>query len=397
MLTGRNLVVGVCGGIAAYKAVEAVSRLKKLGAEIDVIMTENAARFVTPLTFRSITHRPVITDMFAEPNNWDIQHITLAKKADLIIVAPATANIIGKAANGIADDMLSTTLMATRGLVLFVPAMNNNMYENPIVQQNIKKLTELGYHFMEPEIGMLAEGTSGKGRLPEPSDIVAEACKLLSRKKDFEGRQVLVTAGPTREPIDPVRYISNRSSGKMGYAIAQAAAERGASVKLVSGPVQIPKPLNVEITDVMTAENMYNAVMKLYSQADIVIMVAAVADYKCAEVSDLKIKKKEEEMQLTLDKNRDILKELGKVKGDRILVGACAETDHLLENAEKKIASKNLDMIIANDVTMEGAGFETDTNIIKLVYKDGHIVDLPKMSKYDAAHKILDEICKLIR
>lgn len=394
MLTGRKIVVGVCGGIAAYKAVEVVSRLKKLGAEVDVIMTENAARFVTPLTFRSITHRPVITDMFAEPDNWEIQHISLAKKADLMIIVPATANIIGKAANGIADDMLSTTLMAARCPMLFVPAMNNNMYDNPVVQQNINKLAGFGYHFMEPDTGMLAEGTSGKGRLPEPADIVAEACRLLSMNKDMEGRRVLVTAGPTREPIDPVRYISNRSSGKMGYAVAQAAADRGASVKLVSGPVQIPKPLNVEITDVITAENMYNAVMDLYKDVDIVIMVAAVADYRCSEVSSLKIKKNDEEMLLKLEKNRDILRELGKVKGSRILVGACAETDHLLENAEKKIAAKNLDMIIANDVTMEGAGFETDTNIIKLVYKDGHIVDLPKMSKYDAAHKILDEINK---
>ena len=392
MLKGKTVVVGVCGGIAAYKVVDVVSRLKKQGAEVETIMTENAAKFVTPLTFQSISHRPVITDMFEEPEYWDIQHIALAKKADIMVIAPATANIIGKIANGIADDMLSTTVMATKAPVLFVPAMNSNMYENPIVQKNIKVLKEQGYMFMEPDTGMLAEGTSGKGRLPEPPDIVREILRILTVKKDMEGLKVLITAGPTREPIDPVRYISNRSSGKMGYAVAQAAADRGAFVRLVSGPVSISSPCNVDTVNVITAAQMYAEVMKCYTDFDIIIMVAAVADYKCAEISDIKIKKKDEEMFLKLEKNPDILKELGGVKGKRLLIGTCAETNDLVENAKAKLLAKNLDMIVANDVTMEGAVFETETNIIKIIKRNGKIRELPIMSKLDCAHEILNEI-----
>lgn len=395
MLKGKTVVVGVCGGIAAYKVVDVVSRLKKLEADVDVIMTAHAQKFVTPLTFRSISHRPVITDMFEEPEQWDIQHISLAKKADLLVIAPATANVIGKVAAGIADDMLTTTIMATKAPVLFVPAMNHNMYENPVTQENIRKLAALGYHFLEPDTGRMAEGTSGKGRLPEPPKIVEEVCRLLTPRNDLQGMRVLVTAGPTREPIDPVRYITNRSSGKMGYAVAQAAADRGAWVTLVSGPVHIVKPHSVNTVDVTTAEEMHKAVMEHYPDSDVIIMVAAVADYKSAEVSEIKMKKKDEDLVLKLSKTTDILKELGKVKGHRFLVGACAETNDLLENALSKIRSKNLDMIIANDVTLEGAGFEVDTNIIKLVRKDGSVRDLPKMSKRDAAHHILDEIVSL--
>lgn len=392
MLKGKTAVVGVCGGIAAYKVVEVVSRLIKLGAEVEVIMTENAARFVAPLTFQSISHRPVITDMFAEPEYWDIQHISLAKKADIMVIAPATANIIGKIAGGIADDMLSTTVTATKAPVLFVPAMNSSMYENPIVQKNIKELKALGYLFMEPDTGRLAEGTSGKGRLPEPPQIADEICRILTVEKDMEGLKVLVTAGPTREPIDPVRYISNRSSGKMGYAVAQAAADRGACVKLVSGPVSISSPYNVETINVLTAAEMHAEVMKSYRDFDIIIMVAAVADYKSAEISDIKIKKKDGEMHLRLEKNPDILRELGEIKGNRLLIGTCAETNDLLENANKKLQEKNLDMIVANDVTMEGAGFETETNIIKIIKRDGKIRELPIMSKLACAHEILNEI-----
>ncbi len=392
MLKGKTVVIGVCGGIAAYKAVEVVSRLKKQGAEVETIMTENAAKFVTPLTFQSISHRPVITDMFEEPEYWDIQHISLAKKADMMVVAPATANIIGKIANGIADDMLSTTIMATKAPVLFVPAMNSNMYENPVVQKNIKALTALGYLFMEPDTGRLAEGTSGKGRLPEPPDIVNEVTRILTVKKDMEGLKVLITAGPTREAIDPVRYISNRSSGKMGYAVAQAAADRGAGVKLISGPVSISVPRNVDIVNVLSAVEMHAEVMKSYPDFDIIIMVAAVADYRCADISGIKIKKKDDEMVLKLEKNPDILKELGGVKGKRLLVGTCAETNDLLENAKAKLNAKNLDMIVANDVTMEGAGFDTETNIIKLLRRDGKIRELPMMSKLACAHEILNEI-----
>ena len=391
-MTGKSVVVGVCGGIAAYKVVEVVSRLKKLGADVDVIMTANAQKFVTPLTFRSLSHRPVVTDMFDEPEYWDIKHISLAKKADLFIIAPATANIIGKLASGIADDMLSTTVIATKAPVLIVPAMNHDMYSNAVVQQNIDKLKESGYIFMEPDTGVMAEGSSGKGRLPEPAAIVDMAMGLLKPDRDLSGLKLLVTAGPTRENIDPVRYISNYSSGKMGYAVAQAAADRGAEVVLVSGPVSVEAPKGVTLVAVNTAVEMRDAVMKEFSGCGAVVMAAAVADYRAAEIADLKIKKNDDEFVIRLEKNPDILKELGSIKGDRILAGFCAETDHLVENALKKVNAKNLDMIVANDVTMEGAGFGTDTNIIKIIKKDGSILDLPLMSKLAAAHRVLDEI-----
>ncbi len=397
-LKGKNVVVGVCGGIAAYKVVEVVSRLKKLGADVDVIMTANAQKFVTPLTFRSLSHRPVVTDMFEEPAQWDIRHVSLAQKADLFLIAPATANIIGKLASGIADDMLSTTIMATKVPVLIVPAMNFNMYANPIVQENIEKLKKLGYRFMEPGTGPMAEeGLSGKGRLPEPAAIVEEAVSILKPNRDLEGVRILITAGPTREAIDPVRYISNHSSGKMGYAVAKAAVERGAEVVLVSGPVSLEQPDGVKFVPVISAEDMYHAVMERFEICDAVIGAAAVADYRAAEISKLKLKKNDDDMTLRLEKNTDIMKELGKIKGGRILAGFCAETDHLLENAAKKIKTKNLDLIVANDVTMEGAGFGTDTNIIKIMRRDGSVEDLPLMSKLSAAHRILDEIAALVR
>lgn len=392
LLKERSIVVGVCGGIAAYKVVDLVSRLKKQGAEIDVIMTKHAQEFVTPLTFRSLTHRPVVTDMFDEPEYWDIKHISLAQKADLFVIAPATANIIGKLAAGIADDMLTTTVLATKAPVLIVPAMNYNMYANAVVQENIDKLKTRGYIFMEPDTGVMAEGSSGKGRLPEPPVIAERVIDILCPKRDLQGLKLLVTAGPTREPIDPVRYITNHSSGKMGYAVAEAAVSRGARVKLVSGPVSIEKPAGVEVININTAEEMHQAVIDNYKDCDIVIMAAAVADYRPAKVSDKKIKKTDDDLVLRLERNTDILKELGSIKGGRILVGFCAETNDLMENAKKKIISKNLDIIVANDVTMKGAGFGTDTNIIKIVKKDGSVADLPLMSKLSAAHRILDEI-----
>ena len=397
LLNGKSVVFGVCGGIAAYKIVDVVSKLGKLGAEVDVIMTKSATKFVAPLTFRSITHRPVITEMFDEPSEWDIKHISLANKADIIVVAPATANIIGKVAAGIADDVLTTTIIASKAQVLFVPAMNFNMYANTTVQQNIRKLQSAGYLFMEPDTGPMAEaGLYGKGRLPEPIKIVDEISKILSVKDDLKDVKILVTAGPTREAIDPVRYISNRSSGKMGYSFAKAAAERGAYVCLISGPVALKSPDNVETINVITAEEMYKATMKLYNDFDVIVMLAAVADYKCAVISDIKLKKNDEDLSLRLEKTVDILKELGKKKNKKILIGACAETNDLLKNALKKIKSKNLDMIIANDVTIEGAGFEVDTNIIKLVKKSGDVVDIPLMSKFEAANKILDEITLML-
>ena len=395
MLEGKTVVVGVCGGIAAYKVVEVVSRLKKLQADVNVIMTESAAKFVTPLTFRSISQNPVITDMFDEPVKWDIQHISLATKADVIVVAPATANIIGKVANGIADDMLSTTIMASKAPVVFVPAMNTNMYENPIVQENIKKLSEHGYIFLEPETGLMACGTTGSGRLPEPSAIVESVGEIVCAKCDLKDLKILITAGPTQESIDPVRYISNHSSGKMGYAVAAQASKRGAQVKVISGPVNIKTPCGVEVVGVKTADEMFNEVIKSYEDFNVLIMVAAVADYKCADISEKKIKKRDEKLTIELVKNPDIAKELGRVKGNRILVGFSAETNDLINNACEKLSAKNLDLIVANDVTQEGAGFGTDTNIIKIIKRDGDINDFPIMRKAEVGDKILDEVLKL--
>ncbi|PQQ68019.1 bifunctional phosphopantothenoylcysteine decarboxylase/phosphopantothenate--cysteine ligase CoaBC [Acetivibrio saccincola] len=405
MLKGKTAVVGVCGGIAAYKAVEVVSRLKKLGLDVNVIMTKNAAEFVDSLTFRSISNNPVTIGMFDEPQYWDIGHISLANKADFIVVVPATANIIGKVAGGIADDMLSTTIMATRAPVIFVPAMNHNMYENPIVQSNIEKLKNLGYVFMEPASGLMACGTKGKGRLPEPSDIVKfivdffesenagiNELKNTNVKKDLKDLSILVTAGPTREAIDPVRYITNRSSGKMGYAIAECALKRGAKVKIVSGPVNIPVPSGAEVENVISAREMYQKVMESYKDYDVLVMVAAVADYRCEEISQKKIKKSQEEMTIKLVKNPDIAKELGKVKDNRILVGFSAETENVEKNALEKLQSKNMDMIVANDVTQEGAGFSTDTNIVKIIKGKEYIKSFPIMDKTKVADVILDEI-----
>ncbi|MCX7923221.1 MAG: bifunctional phosphopantothenoylcysteine decarboxylase/phosphopantothenate--cysteine ligase CoaBC [Clostridia bacterium] len=393
MLTGKTIIVGVCGGIAAYKVVEVVSSLRKLNAEVHVIMTENAAEFVTPLTFQSISHNPVTVNMFAEPVYWDIKHISLAEKADMVMIAPATANIIGKVAGGIADDMLSTTIMATKAPVIFVPAMNTNMYENVIVQNNISKLKDMGYTFLEPDSGLMACGTTGKGRLPQPQSIVESIKSYFSRRMDMEGYRVLITAGPTREAIDPVRYISNHSSGKMGYAIAEAAAARGAQVKVISGPVHIQKPHTAVIEDVTTADEMLEAALNSYNDFDIIIMSAAVADYKCASIADKKIKKTDETLSIELVKNPDIAKELGKIKKQgKVHVGFSAETNELVTNAKAKLKSKNFDMIVANDVTMEGAGFGVDTNIVKLIGKDGSILELPLMKKIEVAHKILDQI-----
>ncbi|KPU43981.1 coenzyme A biosynthesis bifunctional protein CoaBC [Oxobacter pfennigii] len=390
MLSGKNIVLGVSGGIAAYKALDIVSKLKKLNANVDVIMTSSAAEFIKPLSFQALSQNPVIIDMFEEPKQWEIQHISLAKKADIFVIAPATANIIGKVANGIADDMLSTTVMATKAPVLLAPAMNTNMYESPIVKDNIHKLKKYGYLFIEPASGRLACGDVGKGKLPDVSDIVDEISLILYSNKDYNGKTVLVTAGPTQEEIDPVRYISNHSSGKMGYAIAEAARNRGAEVILVTGPVALIPPRYVQIINVTSNADMYNAVMDVYDRCDIIIKAAAVADYKPAEAFKHKIKKTDEDLNLSLKKNIDILKELGKIKGSKILVGFAAETDDLINNAKTKIEKKNLDMIVANDVTVEGSGFKADENLASIIKRDGEILSLNKMSKSELAHKILD-------
>jgi len=392
MLRGKNIVVGVAGGIAVYKVVDIVSRLKKQGANVYVVMTHAAANFVTPLTFREISGHPVVVDMWAETTNWHVEHITLATVADLFLLAPATGNIIGKIANGIADDMLSTTIMATNAPVILAPAMNTNMYLNPIVQGNILKLTQLGYHFIEPGCGVLACGTEGVGRLPEPEVIIGKVINILTGNNDFAGKKILVTAGGTQEAIDPVRYIGNRSSGKMGYALASVAAARGAEVILVSGPTHLLPPAGVVVKYVESASQMRDAVLTQFSNSDIVIKAAAVADYRPQTKSADKIKKSSATLNLILEKTSDILFELGQLKKHQILVGFAAETQQLLSHAQEKLARKNLDMIVANDITVPGAGFNVDTNIVKLLYRDGHIDELPKMPKEQLAGIILDKI-----
>lgn len=392
MLKGKNIVVGVAGGIAAYKIVDLVSQLKKQGANIYVIMTQSAANFVTPLTFREISGQPVVVDMWAEATNWNVEHIALASRADLFILAPATGNMIGKIANGIADDMLTTTVMATTASVLFVPAMNTNMYLNPIVQKNISSLTELGYHFMIPESGMLACGVEGIGRLPDSKVILEKVHQLIVAQNDFAGKKVLITAGGTKEAIDPVRYIGNRSSGKMGYALASAAAARGATVTLISGPTNLKAACGIKVEYVESASDMRAAVLAHYNESDIVIKAAAVADYRPQSTAEHKIKKTGDTLQLVLERNPDILLELGQLKKQQMLIGFAAETQQLVLHAQEKLAKKNLDMIIANDVSVPGVGFNADHNIAKVLYRDGRIEELSKMSKEHMANIILDKI-----
>jgi phosphopantothenoylcysteine decarboxylase/phosphopantothenate--cysteine ligase len=395
MLNGKKVVIGVTGGIAAYKAVEIVSRLKKAGAIVHVIMTKAATNFVTPLTFREISGHPVTVDMWSEPRNYNIEHIALATMADLFLLAPATANIIGKIANGIADDMLSTTVMATTAPVIIAPAMNTNMYLNSIVQQNLTKLTQLGYQIIDPDSGMLACGVEGPGRLPDPEVIVRQVITFFHTNQSLAGKKVLITAGGTYEPIDPVRYIGNRSSGKMGYALARVAAARGANVILVSGPTNLPQPAGVTVRQIETAQQMHAAVLAEYSNSDIVIKAAAVADYRLQSPAVNKIKKTDNTLTLILEKTPDILRELGELKQHQILVGFAAETQELLAHATEKLIKKNLDMIVANDVTLPGAGFNANTNIVKIIYRDGALEELPKMSKESLAQIILDKIILL--
>jgi phosphopantothenoylcysteine decarboxylase/phosphopantothenate--cysteine ligase len=395
MLKDKTIVLGVCGGIAVYKSVELLRLLVKAGASVHVIMTKSACEFVTPLTFQTLSGHPVHTELFNLLQEMEIGHITLADRADLFIVAPATANLVGKLAGGIADDLLTTTLMATKAPVLLVPAMNVNMYDNRIYQRNEKILCEAGYHLLEPDCGYLACGWEGKGKMPAPATIVEHATVLLAAK-DLVGETILVTAGPTREAIDPVRYISNHSSGKMGYAIARAAQQRGARVVLISGPVAIPAPVGVELINVVTAEEMRQAVVAHLQAATIVIKAAAVADYRPAEVSGTKIKKSSDDlMTLPLIKNADILAEIGAQKEGRVVVGFAAETTDLLENARKKLFSKNLDLIVANDITEAGAGFDVETNRVRFLLPDGEVENLPLLNKSEVAGRLLDRIARL--
>ncbi|WP_313017237.1 bifunctional phosphopantothenoylcysteine decarboxylase/phosphopantothenate--cysteine ligase CoaBC [Acetoanaerobium noterae] len=389
----KTVVLGVSGGIAAYKACDVVSRLRKQNIQVNVIMTKHATEFVSALTFQSISQNPVAVEMFEPVTNWDIEHISLAKKADIFLIAPATANVIGKIANGIADDMLSTTVMATKAPVVIAPAMNTNMYENPVTQANIQKLKDLGYIFIEPGYGRLACGDLGPGKLAEPDLIVENIKFLLNKTDELKGKNVLVTAGPTQEAIDPVRYITNKSTGKMGYALAYQAALMGAKVTLVTGPTNIEIPFGIsEVIKIKSAGQMYEAVTSRFDEMDIVIKSAAVADYKPKNISDSKIKKSDSDLVLELDRNKDILFELGKLKTKQVLVGFAAETDDLIANAQKKLAKKNLDFIVANDLKQEGAGFAGDTNIAKLLFADGNIVELPIMTKNQLSKEIYDKI-----
>ena len=388
----KCVVVGVSGGVAVYKALDVISRLRKKDVEIHVIMTKSATEFVTPLSFQSLSQNMVIIDMFAEPKAWEIQHISLAKKADLMLIVPATANIIGKVANGIADDMLSTTIMATKAPVIFCPAMNTNMYENPIVQRNINLLKEFGYEFIEPASGRLACGDEGKGKLQDTEIIAEETLRRLHSTKDLLGKKVVVTAGPTMVPIDPVRILTNRSSGKMGYSIAEEARDRGAEVVLISGPTSLIKPNGIKVIDIKTNEDMFNAIKNEFKDADIVIKSAAVADYKAKNYSNEKIKKTGDDLNLIFERDRDILKTLGDMKENQILVGFAAESSNLKENAKGKLERKNLDYIVANDISNQETGFASDENKVTIISKSGEEVSLEKMSKREVAKNIFDII-----
>lgn len=392
MFKGKCVVVGVTGGIAVYKSLDVISALRKKGIEVRVIMTDSATQFVNPLTFQSMSQNMVITNMFAEPKAWEIQHISLAQKADLMLICPATANIIGKVANGIADDMLSTTIMATRAKVLFAPAMNTNMYTNPIVQNNIKKLKEYGYDFINPASGRLACGDVGEGKLEKPEVIVDRVLKELYPIKDLVGKNVLVTAGPTKAHIDPVRYVTNRSTGKMGHQIAIEARDRGANVTLVTGASTFDKINGITTIKVDTNKEMKEAVLDRFDSQDIVIKSAAVSDYKPLEYSEKKIKKTGDSLNIEFIKDFDILNELGKRKKNQILVGFAAESNDLKENAKGKLERKNLDFIVGNNIVSSDSGFGSDNNRVIIFSKDGEEVSLDIMSKRNVAKNLFDLI-----
>lgn len=390
----KRILLGVTGGIAAYKAIEVANRIKKLGGLVDVILTKGAANFVTPLTFGEVLGREVYTSLWDEKS--EPIHIRLAESADLAIVAPATANFIAKFSLGLADDLLTTALLAVKCPIMLSPAMNTNMLENCATQKNLNDLKKRGIFIMPPAEGLLACGAVGAGRLPEPSDIVDFAKSILSRKNSLNGKKIVVTAAGTIAPIDPVRFIGNRSTGKMGFAIAKEAAKRGANVVLITGVTHLENPSNIKTIRVETTEEMREAVLAEYDNADAVIKSAAVADYRLKEVSEEKIKKSDGEFVLKLVRNPDILRELGEKKKNQILVGFAAETSNLLEYANKKLIEKNLDFIVANNIKEKGAGFGTDTNIAKLVFKDGRVLDAPIMQKEELANIILDEVEKLL-
>lgn len=397
MLKGREIVLGVTGGIAVYKAAEFLRLLVKREASVHVVMTRNAQEFITPLTFQTLSGKPVVTDPFALIQDEKVAHVALADLAELIVILPATANILGKIAAGIADDFLSTLVMATRAPVLLAPSMNVNMWENPAVKKNVEILIQRGFQFIEPGEGELACGWYGKGRLAELEDVI-EKIEELFTEKDFLGERFLVTAGPTQEPIDPVRFLTNRSSGKMGYALALMAKRRGGEVLLISGPTSLPPPRpDIRIVSVRTAEEMREAVRGHLAWSTVVIKAAAVSDYRPKTTLNRKLKKGEGELSLQLEQTADILAEVGRNKGDRLVVGFAAETDDLVVNARKKLTEKNLDLIVANDVSRSDAGFEVETNLVKLLFPSGEIREFPLASKEEVASLILNEVSILLR
>lgn len=392
MLQGKTVVLGVTGSIAAYKIANLASMLVKLHADVNVVMTKNAANFINPITFETLTNNKCLVDTFDRNFQYNVEHVALAKRADLYMVAPASANVIGKIANGIADDMLTTTIMACKAPKFIVPAMNTNMFENPIVQDNIAKLKQYGYEIISPATGYLACGDTGAGKLPSEEVLLSYIIKELHYEKDLKGKKVLVTAGPTIEAIDPVRFISNHSTGKMGYAIAKCAMERGADVTLVTGETSIPKPPFVNVIPVISAKDMFEAVKVHYEEADFIVKAAAVADYTPETVANDKIKKKEGNMGISLVRTTDILKYLGEHKNpNQVICGFAMETKDLLENAVKKLKNKNADMIVANNLKVAGAGFGTDTNVVTFIKKN-ETKELPLLSKEDVAKAILDEM-----
>lgn len=395
----KNIVVGVSGGIAAYKACDVVSKLKKQGFKIDVIMTKNAQEFVSPLTFQTLSNQKVVTDMFETPSDWNVEHIELAKKADVFVIVPATANIIGKIANGIADDMLTTTIMATEAKKVIVPAMNTKMYHNPFVQENILKLKKHGYYFIEPVSGLLACGDTGKGKMEEPTVIVEELCLIANQTKEMAGCKVTVTAGATTEDIDPVRYLTNRSTGKMGYAIAEQAILKGATVVLISGKTNLKPPRGLsKFIEVRSAEEMYQEVKREFFDTDILIKAAAVADFTPKVVAKNKIKKQDENLVIDLKRTKDIAFEMGQLKkSNQVMVGFAAETESVLEHAVQKLKKKNLDFIVSNDLTKSGAGFGTDTNIVNFLLPDGEIEKYDLMKKKEVADRILEKAHTILK
>ncbi|SHE61010.1 phosphopantothenoylcysteine decarboxylase / phosphopantothenate--cysteine ligase [Seinonella peptonophila] len=394
-MRGKRIVLAITGGIAAYKSATIASQLTQRGADVRVLMTEAATQFITPLTLQTLTRNPVAVDTFAEDNPNVVNHIDIADHADLFIIAPITANTIGQMANGLAQDMLTTTWLATQAPTLIAPAMNVHMYDHPLVQENMKKLQQLGVHVVDPNEGQLACGYVGRGRMAEPEQIINWVNRFFQQEASLKGKHVLITAGPTIEPLDPVRYFSNYSSGKMGYAMAQAAYELGAKVTLISGPVSLDPPLGVQTVQVKSAQEMYEAVMQNLVHADIVVKTAAVADYRPETIAKQKIKKESDSLTIQMVKNQDIAWEIGKQKReDQILIGFAAETDHLADHAKEKLARKGLDYIVANDVTVAGAGFSTDTNIVTLYGRDGEEWTLPKLTKIEVARRLLTYIAE---